>query len=270
MKVLKVIFILLGSFYLLILIAAFFLQHKLLFFPSHVEKNYQYNLTPGDKEVFITTEDGNSINGILYQRPGNKNVILYFHGNGGSLDLWQTASEEILALNCDLLIIDYRGYGKSTGSFSEKGFYDDAHSAYRFLLQNGYSPDQIIVCGRSLGSGVAAQLAHTEKVKALILQSPYTSLPDVAAEKMPYLLPRLLISYQLNTLKIAPDLKVPVLILHGTNDEVIPSSHGQKIYDAVKAPRKLVLIKGAGHNDLDHYSQHAKAADEFIKGLNHP
>jgi len=267
MKILNVIFFVFTGLYILVLILAFFLQDKLLFFPAAIDKDYKYALTSNDREVFIPSSDGNTINGILYKRPGNKYVVLYFHGNGGSLDMWQTASDYILPLNCDLLIIDYRGYGKSTGTFSEQGFYDDAHAAYQFLLQNGYTPDQIIACGRSLGTGVAAQLASTEKVKALVLISPYTSLPDIAAEKMPFLLPKLLIRYQVNTLKIAPELKVPVLILHGTNDLTIPYSHAQKIYAAIKAPKKLVLIEGGGHNNLNDYAEHDKGVREFLNSL---
>jgi pimeloyl-ACP methyl ester carboxylesterase len=176
------------------LILAFTFQNNLIFFPQPLDKDYRYNLTDSDKEVFIPTSDGCLINGILFRRPANKNVVLYFHGNGGSLDSWQATGDEMLQHNCDLLIIDYRGYGKSTGKFSEKGFYDDAHSAYRFLIASGYQPNQIIAYGRSLGTGIATELATTEKIKALILESPYTSLPALASEKMPYLFPGLIVA----------------------------------------------------------------------------
>jgi fermentation-respiration switch protein FrsA (DUF1100 family) len=267
MKIFKVVFISLIGLYILVLILAFTFQDKLIFFPQPLDKNYRYNLTGDDKEVFISTSDGNLINGILFHRAGNQNVVLYFHGNGGSLDSWQMISQQILPLKCDLLIIDYRGYGKSTGSFSEKGFYDDAHSAYRFLINSGYTPDQIIAYGRSLGTGIATELATTEKVKALIVESPYTSLADVAAEKMSWLLPKLLLRYRLNTLKRAGQLKVPVLVIHGAQDELIPCAHGQKIYAAISSPKKLLLIAGGGHNNLSDFKEHFEGVESFIDSL---
>ena len=267
MKILKIIFAVVIVLYLAILILAFLFQDSLIFFPQPLAKDYRYNLTDNDKEVFISTADGKLINGILFHRPGNQNVVLYFHGNAGALDSWQRTWEDILPLNCDLLIIDYRGYGKSTGSFSEKGFYEDAHASYKFLLQSGYTSNQIIAYGRSLGTGVAMELATTEKVKALILESPYTSFPTLAAEKMPYLLPQLFIRYKLNTLKRAAELKVPALIIHGIDDELIPVSHGQKIYDAISSPKKLLLIKGGGHNDLSRFKEHREGINDFINSL---
>ena len=267
LKILKIIFVLIAGLYILILVLAFTFQDKFIFFPQKLDKDYRYNLSDNDKEVFIPTSDGNLINGILYHRPDNQYVVLYFHGNGGSLDSWQMISEEILPQNCDLLVIDYRGYGKSTGSFSEKGFYDDAHSAYSFLIKEGYNPGQIIAYGRSLGTGVATELATTEKVKALILESPYTSFPALAAEKMPYLLPGLFMRYKLNTLKRAGQLKVPVLILHGTDDELIPCSNSQKIYAAITSPKKLLLIAGGGHNNLSRFPGHFEGIRNFISSL---
>jgi uncharacterized protein len=267
MKILKGLLLVLVVIYCLVLLAAYTLQDKLLFFPDRLDKNYRYNLSDSDKEVFIRTSDNIMINGILYRRPGNGNVILYFHGNGGSLNSWQDISTEILDLNADLLLIDYRGYGKSEGSFSEKGFYTDADAAYKYLLQNGYQPNQIIVYGRSIGTGIAVQLALTQKIKALILESPYTSLPNLAAEKMPYLLPGLLLKYKLNTLKRAPELKEPVLVIHGTVDELIPLKHGQQVFDAIISTKRLLLIEGGGHNNLSQFPEHDEGIKSFIKSL---
>ena len=267
MKILKIVFALVVCLYIAILVIAFLFQDKLVSFPQPLARDYRYNLSDSDKEVFIPTADGKLVNGILFHRAGNQNVVLYFHGNGGSLDSWQQTSEDILPLNCDLLIIDYRGYGKSTGAFSEKGFYEDAHAAYKFLIQTGYKPDQIIAYGRSLGTGVAMQLATTEKVKALILESPYTNLPGLAAESMPYLLPQLLLRYKLNTLKRANKLQVPALIIHGTSDELIPVAQGQKVYNAISSPKKLLLINGGGHNNLSQFPEHFKGIKDFINTL---
>ncbi len=268
MKVLKVICTTVLLLYILVLVLVYAYQDKLLFFPQHLDKNFRYAaLTENDQEVFVQTGDGKLINGILYRRPGNQNIVLYFHGNAGALDSWQEISDEILRLGCDLLIMDYRGYGKSEGTFSEQGFYEDAHAAYKFLMKEGYKPSQIIVYGRSLGTGVATELAVTEPTKALILESPYTSMVDIANEKMPYLLPKLLLRYRLNTFERASQLKVPVLIIHGSQDELIPCQHGQKIYGAVLSAKKLLLIPGGEHNNLAAFPGHFTGLQDFIYSL---
>ncbi|HXB11476.1 MAG TPA: alpha/beta hydrolase, partial [Bacteroidia bacterium] len=247
-----------------------FFQEKLIFFPQKLPYDYRYNISPEDKEVFIKVSDGDTINGILYTRPGNKNVFLYFHGNAGALDSWQELSSELLPLNCNLLIIDYRGYGKSTGVFSEKGFYLDAEAAYNYLLANGYTADKIIPFGRSLGTGVAVNLALEKPVKALILESPYMSITKLANQQFPYLFPWLLLKYTFDSYgKLSTEkLDVSVLIIHGDNDELIPCEHAKELYAAIKEDKKkLILIHGGGHNNLSSFPEHNKAIGEFLSTL---
>ena len=263
-------FIGLASIYILILLVAYFFQDKLIFFPQKLSANFAYNLTASDKEVFIKTSDGETINGILYTRPGNKNVFLYFHGNAGALDSWQELSNELLPLNCNLLIIDYRGYGKSTGEFSEKGFYLDAEAAYNYLLANDYTANNIIPFGRSLGTGVAVNLALEKPVKALILESPYLSIKKLANKQFPYLFPSLLLKYTLDSYsKInASKLNAPVLIIHGDSDELIPCEHAKELFAAIKGDKKkLVVIHAGHHNDLSSFPEHNKAIAEFLSIL---
>ncbi|MDB5283096.1 MAG: alpha/beta hydrolase [Bacteroidota bacterium] len=267
MRILKALGLILFISYALVLILIYIFQDKMIFYPEKLPLNFKYNLSPLDTEVFIKTIDGVNINGILYRRPGNKYVILYFHGNAGSLGGWQDVSNEILALNSDLLIIDNRGYGKSEDSFSEKGFYEDGRAALRFLISAGYKADQVILYGRSLGTGIASELAITENVKGLILETPYTSLKDLANERMSYFLPSLLMQYNFNTLQNASKFSVPTLILHGSKDDLIPFSHSQKIYDAIAGKKKLVLIEGGKHNNLNTYPEHQQALSDFLNSL---
>jgi pimeloyl-ACP methyl ester carboxylesterase len=268
MKWLKVLLGIILSLYLLILLAAYLLQDKLLFFPDKLNKNFGYELAAGDTEVFIKTPDETWINGILYRRPGNTDVILYFHGNAGSLRGWQNVAPDLLLLNVDLLLVDTRGYGKSGGVFSEQGFNHDAQAALDFLHKSGYSDKHIIVYGRSLGTGIAMDLAVNNLVKALILETPYTSMRQLGGEKMPYFLPWLLLKYKFNNLEKAPRLKMPVLILHGKNDELIPYSHSQKIFAAItSSQKKLVLINDGGHNNLSDFPEHHMALQDFLNSL---
>lgn len=255
------------SLYTVLLIAAYFLQEKFIFLPEKLDANYQYNLSPGDTEIFIKSIDGEQFNAIYYTRPNTKYVVLYFHGNGGSLNSWQNISPEILTLNCNLLLTDYRGYGKSTTRFSEEGFYNDAQAAYNFLKTKGYKDEQIIIYGRSLGSGVAVDLASKNNPNALILETPYTSVSKVASEQTPYFLPFLTLKYKFNSLEKAARILCPTIILHGDKDEFIPCQHGQILYDALTCKKQIVIIKNGMHHNLSTFPEKALKLHSFIENL---
>ncbi len=264
MKTLKIVLLVIALLYLLVLLATYLLQEKIIFPAEQLRKDYPFDLTAEDREVFIAKPNGAKLNGILYKREGNKGVVLYLHGNAGNLMSWQHMAQEILVHQKDLLLIDYSGYGKSEGSFSEEGFYEDGHAAFKFLVQQGYQQSGIILYGRSIGSGIATQLAVSEQAGGLILESPYCSITQLGKEKMPYLLPGLLLKYQFNNLEKAPRIKVPVLILHGTDDSLIPVEHGQKLYSAITSQKTLILIPGGHHNDLSEFPEKAAALQAFL------
>ncbi len=172
---------------------------------------------------------------------------------------------------------------------SEKGFYLDAEAAYDYLLANGYSSENIIPFGRSLGTGVAVNIALEKPVKALILESPYMSIKKLANKQFPYLFPSVLLKYNFNSYGkliaekldvpvkhnfnsygklIAEKLDIPILIVHGENDELIPCEHAKELYSVIKGEgKKLVLIKGGAHNDLSSFPEHNKAIVEFLSTL---
>ncbi|MGV3771569.1 MAG: alpha/beta hydrolase [Verrucomicrobiales bacterium] len=253
--------------YLIFLLGGYMLQEKLIFFPEKLPKDYTFNLQSGAREIFLPTAAGNEINGLFYQQKGSNMVALYFHGNAGSLRGWQQVASDFTSRGLDLLIIDYHGYGKSTGKFSEPGFYQDALAAYEFLLSQSYRPDQIIVYGRSLGSGVAFDLASKKPIKGLVLESPFSSLLQLGKEKYRFLLPGLWARYHFDNLAKAKDLTIPVLLLHGDMDEIIPASHSEKLLRALPGTKKLVVIPGGGHNDLGSFSQYDQELDAFLNGL---
>lgn len=253
--------------YAIVLIAGCSLQDRLIFYPEKLEANYKYDLTANDTEVFIKSPDGELINAILYTRPANNNVVLYFHGNGGSLNSWQNISTEILSLNCNLLLTDYRGYGKNAAYYSEEGFYKDAQAAYDFLKSQGYKEERIIVYGRSLGSGIAVDLASKNKPKALILETPYSSFVKLANKQAPYLLPSLILKYRFNSIAKAPSISCPTIILHGTADEVIPYEQGKELYEALQSPKQLVTFPNGNHNNLSSFPEKESSLLKFIQNL---
>lgn len=250
--------------YILILLLAYLFQDKLMFFPHKFDRDFDYNLSVNASELFLKTGDNETINCIYATRAENKNVVLYFHGNATSLNSWKEVADAILPKGANLLMIDYRGYGKSTGTISEKGFYEDAETAYQFLVANGYKNENIFFYGRSLGSGVAVNLAVQHQVKGLILESPYTSVLDVAKSHRPYLLPDLILKYNFNSLQKAAKVKMPVLIFHGTIDQTIPVAQGKKLAAAMAGKTQLVIIENGNHSNLSTFDDYENALTEFL------
>lgn len=249
--------------------AFFMMQERFLFFPESLPQDFDYSLPANAEEVFFDTDDGARINALWY-RAENSNetdessgVILYFHGNAGSLRTWKSVAPQILSTGYDLFIIDYRGFGKSTGTLSEKGLYADGRAAYRELLARGYEPEDIVVLGRSIGTGIACEIAATEEIRALILETPFTSMVELATEYIP-ILPRLILNYKFENEKKAAKIDVPTLIIHGDQDEVIPIEHGRTIFDAFSEPRELALLAGAGHNDFTGHREYVASLTGFL------
>ncbi|WP_155212492.1 alpha/beta fold hydrolase [Fulvivirga aurantia] len=240
------------------------LQTNLIFYPEKISDDYAYDLRLNGEEHFIKTQDGETINALYFE--GDKSeTILYFHGNAGSLKDWQYISQDFTSLGYNFLIIDYRGYGKSTGSISEKGLYEDAEATLKFLQDNkSINKEQVIIYGRSIGSGVATELASKHKTKGLILESPFSSLKKLANQKMPIFLPSLILKYHFDNLSKINKVSGPILIVHGSKDSLIPVSHAQTLHKHYTGKQKLLIIPGADHNDLNAFPEYHRALAETL------
>lgn len=258
------VLIILFSLYILLLVASCSFQRKIIFYPSKLEAGYTYDARLKTEEIFLTTADGERINALFFAAEGKK-VILYFHGNAGSLDDWQYIYQDFKPLGFNFLIIDYRGYGKSTGKISEKGLYLDSKAAYNFLIQKGFKNEDIIIYGRSIGTGVAVDLASQHPVKALILEAPFSSFKKLANSKYPFLLPYLTLQFSFNNIKKINCFKSNLLIFHGKQDELIPCKYGDELYQAYSGPKRLVLIPAGGHNNLPTFTQYQTELRSFLK-----
>jgi fermentation-respiration switch protein FrsA (DUF1100 family) len=178
-----------------------------------------------------------------------RGVILFFHGNAGNISHRLDTLEIFHTLGLSTFIIDYRGYGQSEGRPSEQGTYLDAEAAWRYLVeQRQVPPERMIIFGRSLGGAVAAWLAQAHPPRALILESTFTSLPDMAATYLPFLPVRSLARFDYNTLARLPDIHCPVLVVHSPDDEVVPYSHGRQLFEAASEPKEFLELRG-GHNE---------------------
>ena len=231
----------------LISVFLYFFQSRLVFYPlPDIES------TPADnglkfEDIYILTQDGIRINAWYIPADGEK-TILFCHGNAGNISHRLHSIMQFHDLRCNVLIFDYRGYGRSEGKISEEGTYLDGIAAYDYLLSSGISENNIIVFGRSLGGAVAAKIASQRSPAALILESTFTSIPDIGAKIYPFLPVRLLCRIKYNTLSIIDKVKCPVLVVHSPDDEIIPFEMGRKIFEAVKGPKEFLTIRGS-HNE---------------------
>jgi uncharacterized protein len=257
MSVLKFIAIIIIVLYLTGVLLLYFFQTRLIFHPGKLSPDHKFRTVPVRTEVFLKSQDGESINGLFFQGEDKRKVILYFHGNAGDLGGWQFAAEDLLPSGFSVFIIDYRGYGKSTGSISESGFYYDAEAAYDFLTsEKKFKPDSIIIYGRSIGTGVAVDLASKKKCAGVILESAYTSLSTLANEKVPFFFPSLYLRTKFNNLRKLPKVKAPIVFIHGSDDTLIPASHSKALYGFCAGKKSMLLIEGGQHNDLPGFSEY--------------
>ncbi len=204
------------------------------------------------KDVTIETGDNFQLSGWFFpaasDSPRSHLAVLISHGNGGNISHRLSLYDLCHSLGVNVLAYDYRGYGKSGGRPSEEGTYRDAVAAYRWLLRQGFAPEHVIAYGESLGGAVAAELALREKVGALVLQSTFTSVPDMGKQLFPWLPVRLLCSIRYDTLEKVPRLAVPILVLHSPIDSVVPFEQGKALFKAASEPKWFVRLQG-DHND---------------------
>jgi len=196
-------------------------------------------------------------------------TLLFCHGNAGDIGDRLMSIETFHKMGLDVLIFDYRGYGKSSGKPTEEGTYGDVRAAWDHLVKaRGIEPDRIVLFGRSLGGGVAAWLATQVAPAALVLESSFTSAPDMAAIMFPYLPVRIVCSFKYDNLACVRQITCPVLIAHGKADHTIPYEHGRKLFEAAREPKCFSEIVG-GHNDggLDIDTEYQKVFREFVLDL---
>ena len=221
-----------------------------IFFPNRIVET-----TPADvglffEDISLVTKDHIRINGWLVPHPKAKGTLLWFHGNGGNISDRITQIKRFhAALPVHIMIVDYRGYGKSEGDVSEEGTYLDAEAAYDYLLTRS-DTGGIIVYGQSLGAAVAMDLAiRRPKANRLILEAPFLSIREMAKVHYGWLPVGGLITTQYDNIKKIRNVRVPVLILHGDQDETVPYEHGQLLFGVANAPKRFYSIPNAHHND---------------------
>ncbi len=245
-------------------------QEALLFKNIPLDKDYIFKTDTKTKEIYLDTQDGGQIHALLYQsseKPSDK-LILYFHGRGGNLSSnWNKVTQLFLNKKYDVLMMDYRGFGKSFGPLSEKRLLEDTDLIYNYASSH-YKPEDIILYGRSLGTGFAAFTASNHSARYLILEAPYYSMLDLAANKFPFLpksLFKVLLKYHLKTSEWILKAQMPVEIFHGTEDKLIPLENSKKLQDLKKDKIHLTILRKATHNDLVSHKDYKAQMEKILK-----
>lgn len=264
MNALKTLLLAIGILYLVALLAIYLFQERFIFLPEALEKSESYQFETEFDEQFYEMSDGAVINALYFHAKNPRGVIFYQHGNAGNLTRWGSIAESLTVYGYDVLIYDYRGYGKSSGDRSETKLFDDAGKLYD-VLKEQWSEDQIVLFGRSLGSGIACHVASCNTPKTLILETPFFDLKDVAKNYFPLFPTTFLIRYKFENHKKIADVNFKVHILHGTEDNIVPYDSGVKLYETIAGEASFYEFSGANHNNLATYPKFDQVMMNILK-----
>ncbi len=241
--------------YAVLIILVYVIQEKFIFKPEKLKQDFLYKYDVPFKELFFDVEPGVRINGLHFYVKNPNGLILYFHGNTRSIKGWSKYAKDFYRYKYDVVMVDYRGFGKSTGKRSEKEMLNDMQVVYDTLAVQ-YHEDHIILYGRSLGSGFATKLASENNPRYLILDAPYYSFTKAVQRFLPILPMRFLLRYRLQTDKWIKNVSCHTYILHGTKDWLIPLMQSEQLQ--ALNPRKITLIRihGGRHNNLPSFPEY--------------
>jgi len=245
-------------------VLAYLLQEKFIFRPEILKADFAFKYQIPFREYFFDSAPGVRINALHFYRENPKGLILYFHGNTRSIKGWARYAKDFYRFDYDVVLVDYRGFGKSTGKRNEKEMLKDMQYVYDQLCKK-YPEDHLIVYGRSLGSGFATKVASDNNPRYLILDAPYFNFKKVIERFLPFLPVRLVLRYQLRSDKWLPLVKCHTYIIHGTKDKLIPIRHSIALQ--AKHPRKttLIRIEGGGHNNLPSFDEYHNFIRDILK-----
>ena len=262
----KLIGVLVGC--LLIVLMLRWFEHSQVYHPDRVLTATGAELSRPFEDVSFKASDGIALNGWFYPASTNSHrrhlAVLVCHGNAGNISHRLDVCGALLSTGVNVFVFDYRGYGQSQGRPSEEGTYRDAQAAYEWLRQKGFAGTNIIAFGESLGGGIAAELAVREPVGGLVLQSTFTSIPDMGAELFPWLPVRWLGKIHYDTRSKLPRLHLPVLVMHSPADELVRFHHGKANYAAANEPKVFWELRGDHNNPLADPQSFIAGMEKFL------
>ena len=250
--------------YVILSLLVYFVQEYFMFHPEKLPEDFEYKYEEPFEELFFDVEDGVRINGLRFTVANSRGLVIYFHGNTRSIKGWSKYAQDFTRSSYDVLLIDYRGFGKSTGKRAEKAIYRDSQFIYNEMRQL-YDEHKIVIYGRSMGSGFAAKLASKNKVKMLILDAPYYSLSQLTSRWLFFLPLSILLKYHIRTDIWIKYVRCPIYIIHGTNDTLIPYRSSVWLRKEAPLAIRLIPIHGGKHNNLTEFKEYHNHLDEILQ-----
>lgn len=259
-----IILFVLSNLYAILCGGLYFFQDTLLFHPEQLPQDYAFAFEYPQSEVWLDAPDGAQLHGLHFEIENPKGILLYYHGNAGSLARWGEIVGFFVEKKYSVIVMDYRQYGKSSGLLSQEQLYEDSMLWYAFAKAQ-YPITPLTVYGRSLGTTFATYVASQKGIDQLVLETPFYSIVNEAKTRFTILPVKKLLRYTFPTYQYINDVKAPITILHGTEDGVVSYEHGKRLYNSIKQKEKeFVTVQGGGHNDLIDFEQYRMAIDKML------
>ncbi|MBU6339963.1 MAG: alpha/beta hydrolase [Bacteroidetes bacterium] len=238
---------------------------KLLFQPVKLKAGHQFQFDHPFEEHWFTTADGCKLNALYFasQKPQKRGVVLYFHGNRSNLQRWGAMHQPFTENGYDFFVPDYRGYGKSTGQPDEQRLFSDAELMYNWV-KNRFPVQDIVLYGRSLGSGMATYLSARVPARCLILETPFDTLQGMLASHLGRSVLPVQFSLVFPNHQHVSQTRIPILIFHGTRDRVVPYASALRLKEVLKSSDAFITIPGGAHNNLSTYPEFQKALQQWL------
>ncbi len=257
-KIILIVYVLLGG-------ALYFLQDRILFHPVSLKRDHKYNFTEPHTETSVPVNKSDTLNLVDFSSTDSvtRGVVLYFHGNKKNIAWYSKYIPWFTKHGYQVLMIDYPGFGKSTGKLTEKKLYEWALQVYK-IARTRFSADSIIIYGKSMGTGIAAQLASKRDCRRLILETPYYDFPSVVSHYLPFYPVRWMLHYEFPTHSYLPSVTAPITIFQGTKDLVIAYKNARRLKPLLKKGDEFITIKGGKHNNLYKYKEVTSKLDSLL------
>jgi len=259
-----ILLFILANIYAILCGGLYFFQENLLFHPQVIPDGYTFKFDHTFEEVWLDADDGARLHGIHFPVAQAKGVILYFHGNAGEIQRWGEITSFFVEKEYSVIVMDYRGYGRSRGALSQEALYTDSELWFAFAKAK-YPETPLTLYGRSLGTTFAAFLASEKQAQNVILETPFYSIADEAKSRFPILPIETLLKYPFPTYRFVNNIDEPITFFHGTEDGVVAYEHGRKLFDLLESQRKeFVTIPNGGHNNLVQFAEYLDEIDAAL------
>jgi uncharacterized protein len=256
-----------GVGYVILCVIAYFIQERFIFRPEKLSADFEYKYDDPFEEIFFEPEEGVKINALRFYHDKPIGLLIYLHGNTRSIKGWSKYASDFTRYGYDVLMIDYRGFGKSTGKRTEDNLNKDLHHIYnRMRSKYGYKEEDMVVYGRSLGSGFACKLASANKPKMLVLDAPYYSFSHLTNRFLPFMPITMILRFSIRTDIWIRYVRCPIYIIHGSKDWLIPYKSSVNLQGLVPLTARLIPIYGGGHNNLPSFPEYHKKLEEILLG----